>query len=117
MSKFQVGDRVKVYGHWGAQYLIGSKGTIKKIELNNPFKAPHVAVKLDIEIDCLRDDGTIWVHPKQCRKLVKKERRRVWINMYGHSAIAHLSEARAIVDAAPYVQERAVEFVEVRKKK
>lgn len=71
MSKFKVEDRVTVYG-WIKMpdrqvptYLRGSKGTI-------------VDAYLVDEIKVFFDDGlAVQVHPKQCRFLKKKERRRV----------------------------------------
>lgn len=64
MSKFKEGDRVAFYGGFGRL-----TGTVSNAEL-----------------DCvgmftvIGEGGTKFnVHPKQCRKLKKKERRRVWI--------------------------------------
>jgi hypothetical protein len=63
-----VGDRVRVYGR----------------EWDWHSKAPH----FDGEVLEIADDGVcvkrsentkIWCHPKQVRRLVKKERRRVWL--------------------------------------
>lgn len=69
MSKFKVGDRVKVYGciPTDGGFTFGVKGTVTKISpggLGNP-----------IAVDCGFSQGHIEVHPKQCRLLKKRERR------------------------------------------
>jgi len=69
MSKFQVGDRVKVYGRqFGApESLLASRETIKRIYEGGPG-----AVMVETE------DG-YHAHVKQCRKLVKKKRMEFWL--------------------------------------
>jgi hypothetical protein len=72
-SKFKIGDRVAVYGYVriaGAMsvscpYLRGKRGVIDTV-----MSRDELLVDLD-------DGTTLNIHPKQCRRLVKPERRRV----------------------------------------
>lgn len=59
--KFKVGDRVAVYGH--PDITDGSARIVLAI------------------MDCgnLEIDRNEFAHPKQCRRLVKKPRRRIWV--------------------------------------
>lgn len=62
--KFKVGDRVVKYD----SNLKPSKGTVVKIYEDG-------CLSLDIGAEEIR----LFAHPKQCRLLIKKPRRRVWI--------------------------------------
>lgn len=69
---FKVGDRVAVYGFGNIgpgktpYYLRGSRGIVVEV--------------LDYdELDVAVGEFTYNVHPKQCRRLVKRERREYWI--------------------------------------
>lgn len=76
MSKFKVGDRVAIYGtvatysekNKSTEYLRGDKGTVQ-IVYSNP----------EDELTVKMESREISAHPKQCRKLMKKERKRLWI--------------------------------------
>lgn len=102
MTQFKVGDRVRIYG-----FHIDDAG--------------HV---MDRTIDEVCDNGLLgtdggeYVHPKQCRRLVKRERRRVWVNVYGGGMnyVAHPTQEVADRNA---LQSRVecIEMVEVRRKK
>lgn len=106
--KFAIGDRVAVYGGipsgpditWD---LDGQRGTV--VGLNSAYPSQMLCVKFDRP---LPDGSTgLWsFHPKQCRKLVKKPRRRVWVHF--------LKFGTRVYHDTP--QEGAVEFVEVKKK-
>lgn len=63
MTEFQVGDRVAVY-----YYQSNSKGAIQQI---SPYGG--ILVLYD------GDQVGSWAHPKQCRKLIKKPKKSVWI--------------------------------------
>lgn len=72
---FNVGDRVVVYGCVQGNphphlYCYAKKATVTFVN--------EAHTELHIEIDAWPGGGV--VHPKQCRKLVKKERKRVWIS-------------------------------------
>lgn len=74
--EFKVGDRVRVYGlvteinaTGGAPVYMGVSGKINLIK-------QHTG-KLVVDVEGL---GTYLAHPKQCRRLIKKQKRRVWIN-------------------------------------
>lgn len=53
-------------------------------------------------------------HPKQCRRLVKKPRRRVWAQLNSDGIYSNLGEL--LVNGCIQNGER-IEFIEVRKKK
>lgn len=76
MKNYKVGDRVKIYGcifrssDESLHHITvdGLTGEIKEICLSG-----YITVKTNF-------DETFLAHPKQCRKLVKKERRRIWVS-------------------------------------
>lgn len=107
---FQKGDRVRVYASVYEE-LLETVGTIERILENG---------MVYVEFDKVSEIGnaSCWAHPRQCRRLVKKERRRVWIpegaldRLYSGDArniSANISD-RKIVDTD-------TQFVEVRRKK
>jgi hypothetical protein len=114
MAKFKVGDRVAVYGFRPRKtgsgthfYSWGDRGEV--IEIVN-----------DDEIVVQFDDGTEGeVHPKQCRKLKSKERRRVFIPGYELQEME--DDASGTYNNASISKEAIVtddvEFIEVRRKK
>lgn len=96
--KFKAGDRVAVYD--GADRAVGRVSAIFS-------SANYLLVALDSD-QPPRLRGKRW-HPKQCRKLVKRERRRVWL-MRGQ-----LEQGYGVI-AAEYFQPEGnayAEFVEV----
>jgi hypothetical protein len=111
-SKFKVGDRVAVYGFLRKpkssevyRYCRGDRGTVL-----HAYSYDEVRVRLD-------SGEESEVHPKQLRRLVKKERRRVWISESGLNdgcGYIALNEAKF----AEYEDKDSfVEYVEVRRKK
>lgn len=81
---FQVGDRVAVYGsfspkHGGSvRYLDGDRGTLLSSDNGAGFE-----VRLDVpfrDINLMDPDVIDSVHPKQCRRLVKRELRKVAVS-------------------------------------
>lgn len=66
MSKFQIGNRVKVYDRLSTIHIY--IGTICELCCTGEIK-----IKRD------GDDRTIIIWPQQCRKLVKKYRIRIWV--------------------------------------
>lgn len=58
-----------------------------------------------------------WVHPKQCRRLKKRDqRRRIWIDTPDLRDLGTTEGSQGTVFVSTYSMPRAVEFVEVRKK-
>lgn len=111
MTTFKVGDRVAVYGATQTGYsgvvFERKTGTIKEIE---PARGAWFNVLLD------GAKQTYTFHPKQCRLVKKKERRRMWISEM------HLEHHLKVGDPTyaysyPDLVTEPVEFVEVRKKK
>lgn len=73
MTYFKKGDRVRVYDLQLLNYCMSrsAKGTVASAETLN-----HLVVKMDER----KTEEDQWiVHPKQCRKLVRKPRVRVWL--------------------------------------
>lgn len=79
--KFKVGDKVRAYGvgYWGEDYTYADQtdGDVTKID-------ELFGEQIHILVRDKKTNETYWFHPKQCRKLklVKKERRRIWIHEY-----------------------------------
>jgi|SRR5271157_2534169 len=61
-SKFKVGDRIRIYGFDSDDATLVLARTVVSVSPN-----------------LIETDGGEFCHPKQCRRLVKKQRRRVWI--------------------------------------
>lgn len=106
MADLKVGDRVRVYG-WDfddpKEALIFNAEVLEKLS-NGMLKVRNP-----------RLDGDDFVHPKQCRKLVKKERRRVWLTFYkdnGYSNIYTFNPLRSALKEGAEV----FEFIEVKRK-
>lgn len=101
--KFKIGDSVAVYSH----ELGRAVGRVVNIQ---PLKPPWVSVCFDTH--------TSVVHPKQCRKLVKKERKRIWINLNGCEKQIGFPDATFAPTATfqDYSCNGWIEFVEVKKK-
>lgn len=101
MSKFQVGDLVAVY--WSRSREVG---TVEEI-----FGDGSLIIRLE--------SGLIaGYHPKQCRRLVKRKRREVYVNVYPNSPrfSVHPSVDVARAQAMPGATEVGVRFVEAKKK-
>ncbi len=94
-NKFKVGDRVAVYAHT----LGRAVGEVSDVQGLPPYW-------LNVQTSTC---GVV-AHPKQCRKLVKKERRRVWVKFNHVHGMSSLYEAR------PEHEGDFVEFIEVKKK-
>lgn len=107
--KYKVGDRVAVYGtvpcelnKYSNAYKRGAKATVTNVHADD-----------EIEVETIY--GKTVCHPKQCRRLKKKERRRVWVfPPHLESDSPHMVAANGPV----YSDEGAwIEFVEVKKRK
>lgn len=101
LSELKFGDRVAIYDS-----AVRRVGTVSADP--NSLRAPGLYV---------RPDGlstSILVLPQQCRRLKKKEKRRVWIDVnYASDAIYHGEATTTITrDKRSLAQ---IEFVEVRK--
>jgi hypothetical protein len=115
--KFKVGDRVAVYGHMAhtGRRFVGVVAE-KSRQTSEQFRGDdYILVRPG------RDkDGGYFCSPKQCRRLVKKERRRVWVGLrryvLGNGTYHDFLEARSelptgnTADSKPWI-----EFVEVKK--
>lgn len=75
-KKFEKGERCAVYGsvkdnHRNILYLRGARCEVVEV-----IASDELLVKADV------DGWKYSVHPKQCRRLKRRERRRVWINFH-----------------------------------
>jgi hypothetical protein len=104
MSTFKVGDRVAAY-----EFGVRHPGEVKAIEESG-------------ELVVLRDGflNEFKIHPKQCRRLVRRTTRRVWITV---ADIRRLDRTRAdaeqlVVWKDPIIDmtHESVEFIEVPRK-
>ena len=100
--EFKVGDRVAAY--IGRQRIVGTIETI--------YEGKHMVLNGSADL----------LHPKQCRHLVKKERRRVWIEarLLDRDSDEWDSDDHQVIDVFKEYHEDPdrplVEFVEVRRK-
>ena len=99
MSKFKVGDKVVVYLSSGKPY----KGTIKLIVDDDRL---NIIVHANEGFECS-------VHPKQCRKLVKKARRRIYLSP---ESLESGKPCYAYITQTPNLLINELEFVEVKRK-
>jgi hypothetical protein len=109
VGKFKAGDRVAVYGLDNNLEPVRIISTVTEVLPNGQLyldEASSVAPKLyDFSM----------AHPKQCRKLKKRPRRRVWINSYPDGSLGNtnmsLEDARLMGGAYGV----PTEFLEVTK--
>ena len=100
MKPLKPGDRVRVYETAGLRDACMFNGRVTSVEddlvfvlgVNRPY------------------------HRKQCRLLVKKERRRVWINSNAFNYPELNDTAKEIHFASLKPMQNWIEFVEVKKK-
>lgn len=109
-TPFKVGDRVRTYAGYSGDCISVKAGVIKNILPKGVLEIAEDGVK----------DGTRWAHPKQCRRLKKKERRRIWIrkksdNFPLSTSANRLNEEVLLFPPQPLVSKYYVEFVEVKK--
>lgn len=108
--KLKVSDRVAVYAEaYGVELLSfrGSRGTIRALDEEKCY--------VDFDKESERPEINHGVYTKQCRRLVKKPRRRIWLEeeYLGQMTIF----GGTTISAAIKPFEGGIEFVEVRKKK
>jgi len=108
---FDIGDKVKVYATLNG-VCVETPGEIVGVRLTDQM----------LRVNLRGRKGEIIAHPKQCRRLVTKPKRRMWVNLWSDSSgSAFKSKQEAHQSASDFAEEDgysavAVEFVEVRKK-
>lgn len=111
-SKFKIGDRVAVYG-WGgtagSKIKNGQHGTV----IESPIGETQGQIYVALDNTFRREEDRF--HPKQCRLLKKKVRRRIWLppnwdNGRDFQPVNILTNPERVGDGS-------VEFIEARKKK
>lgn len=108
---FKVGDRVAVYGVLYDCYA-GPVGVAVNRKVAEVVGIPF---ENQLKIEIISDRSSwYFVNPKQCRKLVKKKRRRIWVR---DDEMSKFIQGRmCAVDAMSFKPDApCVEFVEVRK--
>lgn len=95
---FVAGEKVAVY----------MDGATRKTGIVIGFSSHAKDKELHVEFN-IGSGERFWAHPKQCRRLVKKERKRVWVQYRDDGSWSNFS----IVEP---VRAGWVEFVEVKKK-
>jgi hypothetical protein len=104
MGKFKAGDRIRIYGF-------------------DPEDAAKSFVRCVDEVNeegLIITDGGEWAHPKQCRKIVKHEKRRVWLSASSLSDLyqgENSARDMMVFRFDPSMAADVVEFVEVRRKR
>lgn len=99
-DKFPIGTRVRVYATLNGA-VAETKGSVTRIRTTDGM--------LYVNLDGRR--GEIVAHPMQCRKLVKKERRRIWLMK------SHIEMRAYWTLTLPEKPDDYIEFVEARRKK
>jgi hypothetical protein len=120
MTTFKVGDRVKVHG-WVQMHnspYVARRGGIATVKwIANTEESMHVVFDRD-RTTGEEDDIHYSAHPKQCRKLVKRERRRIWIGMPALESLGNIGQVITLqIWQDKPKQPATIEFIEVRKKK
>jgi hypothetical protein len=123
MKPFKIGDRVAVYGKVGERQLYRQTGTIcdpyDGVNYNNEL----LTVFFDFDLKTQQCPKQELVHPKQCRRLIKKERKRIWvkpapavIDIVGLNSTAVIQSTESIRQASSTPKKGWIEFIEVKKK-
>ncbi len=103
MTTFKPGDRIHVYGFDSED---ASKVLTRKV----------VSIGLN---GLLETDAGEYVHPRQCRKLVKKPRREWWLSLYDDgsgSAFPTLSDAKEDFRTSIVAKHKIIRVREVKQK-
>ncbi len=96
----KAGDRVAVYGCFGGMAPKRKTGTVLYVSDRGDY----------LEVDTHDDVKKRGVHPKQVRRLKKRERRRVWI------AACPLDPVLTFISISTCAVPGYLEFIEVKKK-
>jgi len=114
-KSFKVGDRVRVYG------VTKCMGDDKVNCVSD--RRSGLVVDYDSDDDYVRvriNGETHLAHPKQCRRLVKKARRRIWVDSDSIGILEKSGPLSSVHHASVYnysYPTDGVPFVEVRNKK
>lgn len=122
--KFKIGDRVNVYGGVHSircATLAGLKALVVDDNLDNEEFPGEIRILLDgagvYDYENHSQLNSIWVHPKQCRKLIKRDQKKIWVNRFAHDVhplrLYHIIEDPEIHDVPNW--EDFDEYVKVKK--
>lgn len=112
--KLKTGDRVRVFDIDPTSHIPRTTdGTVARVMIGTHYEGQVVEVQEDQGVM-----ARIIAHPKSCRRLVKKPRRRVWIFVPHWGTYTEQNPAHAYpVRPCENHSEDWREFVEVRKRK
>jgi hypothetical protein len=114
----EVGDRVRVFSDshcFGDESPDRARADLATVHEVDP--------KRGLKLEFAESDGgisAVWWHPKQCRRLLKKPRRRVWLYIPVLETLTSSERTMAVWKELPaeYVNDpNFVEFVEARRKR
>ena len=113
MSKFKVGDRVRVFDIDPTSHCPRkTDGTVARVMIGTHYFEEVVEVQEDQGVM-----ARILAHPKSCRRLIKKPRRRFWIqeSWLENGGLTSYEDSACVVNR----NERPgfIECIEVRKVK
>jgi hypothetical protein len=126
-NEFKVGDRVRVY----AKFNVGDRVRVyATLNGNRAETAGELMRKRQDEMWFVKLDGRrgqIIAHPKQCRRLIKRPKRRIWIYATSFDDIQTVGQDETSFECLrehPMVftrrasdnMEKMIEFVEVKRK-
>jgi hypothetical protein len=105
--KFRVGDRVAVYSE--TDYEVGDFNPRRYVGVVKDISKNKIRVLLDqTPGEMGLYENNLVFHPEQCRRLAKKQRRRLWVVLDKYGGPLAVSVKKCA---------KGIEFVEVRKKK
>jgi hypothetical protein len=110
MAELKVGDSVAVYGICLVPSAGRSSGTVMDRWVGTVHR---IHQGIGIEVRSHEDECVYSVHPKQCRRLVKRQKRRIWIHPDIMIRSGNEMYGRPISDEPT---KGFVEFVETREK-
>jgi hypothetical protein len=110
VREFKVGDRVRYYGVYNDDVEV-SAATVLEVREDG-----MVYVQLDKPAEPIEGVAVQWAHPKQVRRLVKRERRRLWIRKKDWAPSANINLNALTFRPVFSPLDQYLEFVEVRRK-
>jgi hypothetical protein len=106
--KYEVGDKIRVYG---LLLRAHDKKVLGTVDASNVCEVHSIETN-DLLVVRL-SDSKYYVHPKQLRKLIKKPRRRIWVNPKYAEALVNYEFAE--IEISRNHRYEWIEMVEVKR--